>query len=100
MHDGYYSYLKRSGKFDSMPSCWKNLEEPQSREVATLLGLFYEDSCGDRKKEPWSIPNLKNYSNLGYLKLDDLPKFCSDYFSTLGDNLVFVEPVHFFQPPP
>ena len=60
----YYFYLNRSGKFDSIPACWKNLEEPQLREVATPLGSFYDDTLGDRNKEPWSIRNLKNYLNL------------------------------------
>ena len=82
-----------------MPECWNNLEEPQNREVATLLGSFYDESCGDRNKEPWSIPNIKNYLNLGYVKLDHLTKFRTDYFATLGDDLVFVEPTHFVQLP-
>ena len=73
---GYYLYLKRSGKFDSMPACWNNLEEPQRREV------------------------LKNYLNLGYVKLDDHPKFRATYFATLGDAWVFVELPHFVQPTP
>ena len=42
----------------------------------------------------------KKYLNLGYVKLDDLPKFCAAYFETLGDDSVFVEPTHFVQPPP
>ena len=83
-----------------MSESWKNLEEPKRREVATFLGLFYNKSRGDRNKETWSITNLKNYLNLGYVKLDDLPKFCAAYFETLGDDSVFVEPTHFVQPPP
>ena len=71
------------------------MEEPQHREVATLLGSFYDESCGECNKEPWSIPNLKKYLNLGYVKLDDLPKFRAVYFLTLGDDSVFVEPSHF-----
>ena len=59
VYDGYYLYTKRIGNFDSMPACWKNLEDTQRREVATLLGSFYYESCGDRNKEPWFIPNLK-----------------------------------------
>ena len=59
--DGDYFELKRSMKFDSMPACWKNFEEPQSGEVTTLLGSFYDKSRGDRNKEPWSIPNLEKY---------------------------------------
>ena len=97
---GYYFYLKRIGKFDSMPECWNNLEEPQRREVATLLGLFNDESHGDRNKEPWSITNIKKYLNLGYVKLDNLPKFCADHFETLSDDLIFVEPPHFVQPYP
>ena len=38
--------------------------------------------------------------NLGYVKLDDLPKFSAAYFVTLGDDPVFVKPPHFFQPHP
>ena len=97
---GDYFYLKRSGKFDSMPACWKNLEEPQHREVATILGSFDEKSCGDRNKEPWSILKIKKYLNLRYVKLDDLPKFRAAYFVTLGDDLVFVGLTHFVQPTP
>ena len=75
-----------------MPACWKNLEEPQRREVATLVGSFYTEAHGDCTKDPWSVPNLKKYLNLGYVKLDDLPKFRAAYFATLGDDSVFVEP--------
>ena len=82
-----------------MPACWKNLEEPQRREVATLLGSFYDESRGYHNKEPWSIPNLKKYLNLGYVKLDDLTKFHAAYFSILADDSVFVEPPNFVQPP-
>ena len=95
-----YFYLNRSGNFYSMPACWKILEEPQRREVANLLGLFYDESRGDQNKEPWSISNLKNYLNLGYVKLDALPKFCAAYFASLGDDSVFFEPTHFFKSPP
>ena len=63
-----------------MPEFWKNLEELQRREVATILGSFYDESHGDRNKEPWSIPNVKKYLDLGYAKLDDLPKFRAAYF--------------------
>ena len=48
--DGDYFELKRSMKFDSMPACWKNFEEPQSGEVATLLGSFYDKSFGTHNK--------------------------------------------------
>ena len=95
---GDYFYLKRSGKFDSMPACWKNLEETQRREISTLIASFYSDSRGDSNKEPWSIQNLKKYLNLGYVKLVDLPKFRGAYFATLGDDSVFVEPTHAVQP--
>ena len=100
MYAGYYFYLKRSGKFDLMPACLKNLEDPQHREVSTLLGSFYEKSHGDCNKEPWSITNFKKYLNLGYVKLDELPKFRAAFFATLGDYSLFVEPPHFVQPPP
>ena len=83
-----------------MPACWKNLEDPQLRESATLLGSFYDESRCDHNKEAWSISNLKMYLNLGYVKLDDLTKFHAAYFSILGDDSVFVEPPPFVQPPP
>ena len=83
MDAGNYFYLKSSRNFNSMPACWKNFYEPQHREVATLLGSFYDESRGDRNKEPWLISNLKTYLNLGYVKLDDLHKVHSDYLATL-----------------
>ena len=46
-----------------MAAFWKNLEEPQRREVATLLGSFYDESCCDHNKEALSISNLKKYLN-------------------------------------
>ena len=52
LDDVDYFYLNRSGNFDSIPACWKNLEEPQRGEFATLLSSFYDESCGDRNKEP------------------------------------------------
>ena len=73
---------------------------PQRHEVATLLGSFYDKSHGDRDKEPWLFPNLKKYLNLGYAKLDDLPKFRAAYLATLDDDSVFVGPTHFVQTPP
>ena len=76
------------------------MEEPRRLEIATLLGSFHDESRGERNKEPWSIPNIKKHLNLGYVKLDDLPKFCAAYFANLGDDSVFVEPPHFVQPPP
>ena len=82
-----------------MLACWKNLEEPHLREVATLLGSFYDKSFGTHNKEPWPITNLKNYLNLGYVKLGDLLKFRAVYFATLSDDLAFFQPPH-FQPPP
>ena len=93
-----YFYLKRSGNFDSIPACWNNLEENQRREFVTLHGSFYENSCGDRNKEPCSVPNLKKYLNLVYMKLDELPKFLAGYFATLGGDSVFSEPNQFVQP--
>ena len=44
---GYFFYLKRNGSFDSMPACWKHLEEQQRRNVAALIGLFYDESKAD-----------------------------------------------------
>ena len=46
------------------------------------------------------FPISKIILNLGYVKLDDLPKFCADYFATLGNDSVFFEPPHFVEPPP
>ena len=50
LYSGDYFYLNRSSKFESMPACWNNLEEPQIREVETLLDSFYDESRGDRNK--------------------------------------------------
>ena len=55
--------------------------------VMLELSLFFlnDESRCDRNKEPWSIPNLKRYLNLEYVKLDDLTKFCAAYFAALVD---------------
>ena len=44
MQTGKLFFKKRSGIFDAMPSCWKHLKESQRREVASLIGVLYEES--------------------------------------------------------
>jgi len=83
--------------FDAMPACWKHLDEAQRREVAALIGSFYDASRVDASKDPWSIENVKKYLNLGYVKLDDIYKFRAAYLATLQDDSLFVEPP-FFSP--
>ena len=95
---GDFFYLKRYGKFDAMPACWKNLKENQRREVSALIGSFYDESKADCSKEPWSLYNLKKFLNLGYVKLDDLSKFRAAYLATRGDDSVFVEPCFIDRP--
>ena len=77
-----------------MPACWKHLDQHQRRDVAALIGSFYDQSKADCSKEPLALPNIKNLLNLGYVKLDDLEKFHAYYLATQGDDSVFVEP-HF-----
>ena len=89
---GYFFYLKHHGKFDAMPACWKHLDQQQLRNIAALLDLFYDKSKSDFLKEPWGLPNIKKFLNLGYVKLDDLAKFRVAYLETQGDDYVFIEP--------
>ena len=49
---GYFLYLKCYGKFDAMPACWDHLYEQQRRDVAALIGSFYDESKADCSKEP------------------------------------------------
>ena len=58
---GDFFYLKRYGKFDAMPACWKHLDEQQRRDVAALIGLFYDDPKADFLKESWALTNIKNF---------------------------------------
>ena len=92
MDAGDFFYLKGYGKFDAMPACWKNLDEQQRHDVAALIGLFYDESNADCSKEPWALPNIKKFLNLGYVKVDDLARFCAAYLATQGDDSVFVGP--------
>ena len=48
--DGDFFYLKRYWKFDAMSACWKYLDEQQRRDVAALIGPFYDDSKADCPK--------------------------------------------------
>lgn len=68
------------------------MDEAQRHEVADLIGSFYDASRADRSKDPWSIENVKQYLNLGYVKLDDIYKFRAAYLATLQDDSLFVEP--------
>ena len=47
---GDFLYLKRYGKFDAMPKWWKHLDKQQRRDVAELIGLFYDESKADWSK--------------------------------------------------
>ena len=87
---GYFFYLKHYGKFDSMPACWKHLDEQQRRDVAALIGSFYDEPKAYCSKELWALTNIKKFLNLGYVKLYDLAKFRVDYLATHGNDSVFV----------
>ena len=89
---GDYFYYKRQGMFDAMPACWKQLCEAQRREVAALIGSFYDESRANPDKDPWAIDNLKKYLDLGYVKLDEMPKFRAAYLATRGDESIFADP--------
>ena len=89
MDAGDFLYLKCYGKFDAMPTCWKHLDEQQRRDVAALIGLFYDESKAGCLKEPWALTNIKKSLNLGYVKLDDPAKFRAAYLATQGNYSVF-----------
>ena len=92
MDAGDFFYIKRYGKFYAMPACWNHLDKQQRRNVAALVGYFYDNYKADRPKEPWALPNTKKFLNLGYVKLDDLKKLRAAYLETRGDDSIFVEP--------
>ena len=54
---GDFLYLKRYGKFDAMPACWKHLDEHQRRDVATLIVFLM------------MIPRLIAQKNLGHFPI-------------------------------
>jgi hypothetical protein len=87
-----FFYHPRHGMFDAMPACWKNLAEAKRREVAALIGSFYDESRADPEKHPWSVGNLKKFLDLGYVNLVDMPKFRAAYLATRGDESIFVDP--------
>ena len=86
-----FFYLKRYRNSDDIPAYWKHLDEQQRRDVAALIGLFYDESKADFPKEPWALPTIKKFLNLGYVKLDDLAKFRASYLETQVDDSVFFE---------
>ena len=90
---GDFFYLKCYRNFDAMPACWKHLDEQKRRDIAALIGSFYDKSKADCSKEPWALPNINKFLNLGYVKLDDLEKLRASYLATWGDGYVFVEPL-------
>ena len=66
-----------------------------SSSAAMLPNLLVRFMMSPRlisRKEPWALPNIKKFFNLGYVKLGDLAKFCAAYLETQGDDSVFVEP--------
>ena len=89
---GDFFYLKCYVKFDAMRACWNHLDEQQRRDVASIIGSFYDKSKADCSKEPWALPNLKNFLNLWYVKLDDLAKLRAAYLATRANDSIFVEP--------
>ena len=87
-----FFYINNYRKLDAVPACWKHLDEQQSRDVDALIGSFYDESKADCSKEPWALPNIKKFLNIGYVKLYDLAKFRAAYLENQGDDSVFVEP--------
>ena len=75
-----------------MPSCGKNLTEAQRREVAAMIDSFYKESTEDRTKPAWTGDNFKKFMLLGYIKANDVHKFCSSYLASKGNESVFVNP--------
>ena len=67
---GDHFYLKRSGKFDSMPACWNNLEETQHHEISTLIASFYNDLRGDSNKAGVVLLSRSVLSPYEYVSLD------------------------------
>ena len=76
---GDFLYINCYGKFYAMPAFWKHLDEQQRRDVAALIGSFYDNSKADCSKEPWALPKIKKFLNIGYVKLYELAKFRVDY---------------------
>ena len=89
---GDFFYRPRHGMFDAMPACWKKLTEAERPKVAAVIKLFYDESRANPMKEPWSLHNLKTFLNLGFVTLDDVPKYRADYLATRGDESIFVDP--------
>ena len=80
--------------FDSVPACWKQLCDAHQREVDALIGSFYDESHVNPDKYPWAIDNIKKYLDLGYVNIDEMPKFRADYLETRGGESIFADP-HF-----
>ena len=69
----------------------EKLCEAKRREVAANIGSFYDYSRANPDKYPWVIDNLKKYLDLGYVKIDEIPKFRADYLETHDDESIFAD---------
>ena len=92
IESGDFFYHPRHRIFDAMPACWKKLTEAQRREVGTLISSFYDESWIDPSKDPWSLMNLKSFLKLGFVTLDNVPKFRAAFLATRGDDSIFCNP--------
>lgn len=68
------------------------MTEAERQKVAAVIESFYDESRANPMKEPWSLPNLKTFLNLGFVSLDDVPKYRAAYFATRGDESIFNDP--------
>lgn len=92
IESGDFFYHPQHRIFDTMPACWKKLTKVQRREVCTLISSFYDKSRIDRSKAPWSLMNLKSFLKLGFVTLDNVPKFRASFLATRGDDSIFCDP--------
>jgi hypothetical protein len=79
-----FYFKSRSGLYDAMPACWKNMTEQNRRAIAARIATF---------PARWTVENIKELLLLPRVKFDDVEKWRSCFFISQEDPSVFVTPL-------
>jgi hypothetical protein len=79
-----FFFKSRTGLYDAMPACWKNLTEQQRRAIDTKIATF---------PQQWGKDNIKELLLLPGVKFDDVEKFRGCHLIAREDPSVFITPL-------
>ena len=79
-----FYFKSRTGLYDAMPACWKNMTEQERRAVAAKISTF---------SQQWTKENIKDLLLLPGVKFDDIEKLRGCYLISREDPSIFVTPI-------